>query len=51
MTEIGAAFIGKAEIANDAVFPGFNDGFSSDRFEILFVESFAATIRRLSKYL
>ena len=30
---------------------GFNDGFSSDRFEILFDKSFAVTIRRLSKYL
>ena len=54
ITEIRAAssFVNPAP-ARDAVLaiPDFDDGFSSDRFEILFVESLAATVRRLSKYL
>ena len=52
MTEIRAASsLVKAVAAEDAVFVGFDVGFSSDRFEILYDESFAATVRRLSKYL
>jgi len=52
MTEIRAASsLVKAVAAKDAVFVGFDVVFSSDRFEILLDESFAATVRRLSKYL
>ena len=54
MTEIRAAssFV-NAALASDAVLaiPDFEVAFSSDRFEILFDVSFAATVRRLSKYL
>ena len=53
MTEIRAASsFDNPPLAKDAVLfsPDF-DAFSSDLFEILFDESFAATVRRLSKYL
>ena len=56
MTEIRAASsFDNPPLASDAVLfspAAFDfDAFSIDRFDILFDESFAATVRRLSKYL
>ena len=56
MTEIRAASsFDNPPLASDAVLfspDAFDfDAFSIDLFEILFDESFAATVRRLSKYL